>query len=82
VNVATIVSDQTAPDDGEDSIIVTSESELGGNPTPTPSVPDTALVSGPDGAPLSVPIELLVIFFIGSLGALAYANVRTVRRRR
>jgi hypothetical protein len=82
VNVATISSDQTAPDDGEDSIIVTSESELGGNPTPTPSVPNTALVSGPDGAPLSVPIELLVIFFIGSLGALAYANVRTVRGRR
>jgi uncharacterized repeat protein (TIGR01451 family) len=82
VNVATIDSDETAPDDGEDSIIVTSESELGGNPTPTPSVPDTALVSGPAGAPLSVPIELLVIFFTGSLGALAYANVRSVRRRR
>ncbi|HEX2194643.1 MAG TPA: SpaA isopeptide-forming pilin-related protein [Candidatus Limnocylindria bacterium] len=83
VNVATIVSDQTQPDDGEDSIRVTSESELGGNPpTPEPTVPDTALVIRPDGTPISVPLELLVVLFVGSLGALAFANLRAVRRRR
>ena len=82
VNVATIVSDQTPSDDGEDEIRVTSESELGGNPTPTPSVPDTALVIRPDGTPLSIPVELLVVLFLGSLGTLTYANVRAVRRRR
>ena len=36
VNVATIDSNETDPDDGEDSIIVTSESELGGNPPRSP----------------------------------------------
>ncbi|HET6745125.1 MAG TPA: DUF11 domain-containing protein, partial [Candidatus Limnocylindria bacterium] len=82
VNVATIVSNETPEDDGEDSIIVTSESELGGNPTPTPSVPNTALVFGPAGEPISIPVELLAFVFIGSLGALAFANVRATRRRR
>jgi fimbrial isopeptide formation D2 family protein/uncharacterized repeat protein (TIGR01451 family) len=81
VNVATIVSDQTSPDDGEDAITVTSESELGGNPTPEPSVPDTAMVMGPSGTPVSVPVELMLVLFIGSLGALAFANVRAARRR-
>ncbi len=38
--------------------------------------------SGPDGQPVSIPIEFLVFFFIGSLGVLAFANVRAVRRRR
>jgi len=80
--VATIDSNETDPDDGEDSIIVTSESELGGNPTPTPSVPNTALVFGPAGEPISIPVELLAFILFGSLGTLAYANVRTARRRR
>ena len=82
VNVATIVSDQTPEDDGEDEIRVTSESELGGTPTPKPSVPDTALVIGPSSNPISIPVELLVVLFLGSLGGLAFANVRAVRRRR
>jgi uncharacterized repeat protein (TIGR01451 family)/fimbrial isopeptide formation D2 family protein len=82
VNVATIVSDQTPADDGTDSITVTSESEQAGTSTPSPSVPDTALVAGPNGQPLTIPIELMVVFFLGSLGALAFANVRAVRRRR
>jgi fimbrial isopeptide formation D2 family protein/uncharacterized repeat protein (TIGR01451 family) len=82
VNVASIVSDQTPEDDGEDEIRVTSESELGGNPTPTPSVPDTALVVTPDGTPLSIPVELMMVLFLGSLGTLAFANVRAARRRR
>jgi hypothetical protein len=82
VNVATIVSNETPEDDGDDSIIVTSESELGGNPTPKPSVPNTAMVFGPAGEPVSIPVELLAFVFIGSLGALAFANVRAARRRR
>jgi uncharacterized repeat protein (TIGR01451 family) len=82
VNVASIVSNETPKDDGEDSIRVTSESELGGNPTPTPSVPNTAVVFGPDGQPISIPVELLVLVFFGSLGVLAFANVRAVRRGR
>ena len=82
LNVATIVSNETPEDDGEDSIIVTSESELGGNPTPEPSVPNTAIVFGPAGEPVSIPVELLAFVFIGSLGALAFANVRATRRRR
>ena len=61
---------------------MTSESELGGNPTPKPSVPNTALVFGPAGEPVSIPLELLGLVFIGSLGALAFANVRATRRRR
>jgi fimbrial isopeptide formation D2 family protein len=82
VNVASIVSNETPKDDGQDSIRVTSESELGGNPTPTPSVPNTAVVFGPAGQPVQIPIELLMLVFFGSLGALAFANVRAVRRRR
>lgn len=82
VNVATIDSNETLPDDGEDSITVTSESELAGNPTPTPSVPNTALALGTRGEPVSAPIELMVVLFLGSLGTLALANVRAVRRRR
>jgi uncharacterized repeat protein (TIGR01451 family) len=82
LNVATIVSNETPEDDGQDSIVLTSESQLGGNPTPKPSVPNTAVVFGPAGEPISIPVELLAFLFIGSLGTLAYANVRAARRRR
>lgn len=82
LNVATIVSNETPEDDGEDSLRVTSESELGGNPTPTPSIPNTALVLGPAGEPISIPVELLAFVFLGTLGTLAYANARASRRRR
>jgi hypothetical protein len=82
VNVATIDSNETAPDQGQDSIRVTSESELAGTPTPRPSVPNTALVFGPNGEPISIPVELMVVLFLGSLGTLALANVRAARRRR
>jgi len=82
VNVATIVSSETPEDDGEDSILITSESVQAGTSTPKPSVPDTALVPGLDGQPLSIPVELMVFAFLVSLGALAFANVRAVRRRR
>lgn len=82
VNVATIVSNETPEDSGEDSIIVTSESEQAGTSTPKPSVPNTALARGLNGQPLSIPVELMVFLFVASLGALAFANVRAVRRRR
>ncbi|HEX6140261.1 MAG TPA: Ig-like domain-containing protein, partial [Candidatus Limnocylindria bacterium] len=82
VNVATIDSTETAPDSGQDSIRITSESELAGNPTPKPSVPNTALLFGPSGDPIQVPVELLVVLLVGSLGALTFVNVRANRRRR
>jgi len=83
VNVATIVSDQTAPDSGQDSVGVRVIAvPLAGNPTPTPKVPNTALAFGPGGQPTTVPIELLVALFLGSLGGLLFANVRAVQRRR
>jgi hypothetical protein len=83
VNVATIASDQTPEDDGEDSVTVeVVPPPLGGNPTPQPSVPNTAIGVGLDGQPVSVPLELLVALFIGSLGALTLANVKARGGRR
>ena len=82
VNVASIVSHETPKDEGQDSIRVTSESLQGGQSTPKPSVPNTALAFGPAGEPISIPVEFLVVLFLGSLGALAFANVRAARRRR
>ena len=83
VNVAVIDSDDTAPDEGEDSVTVTVEPPVaGGNPTPSPTVPDTAFGIGIGGETVSVPLELLVVAFIGSLGALTLANVRAWNRRR
>ncbi len=79
VNVAVIDSDQTPPDEGQDSVrVVVEPPPLGGTRT---SLPNTATATGIDGVPQTVPIELLVAFFIGSLGALAFANVRSSRRR-
>jgi len=84
VNVAVISSDQTPEDEGQDSVsVVVEPPPLGGNPTPTPRpLPDTAAGFGIDGEPVTVPVELLVAFFIGSLGAMALANVRAARSRR
>ena len=79
VNTATIDSNETAPDTGQDSVRVTVEPPpLGGNPP----LPNTATGFGLNGEPVQVPIELLVAFFIGSLGALALANVKASNRRR
>jgi len=82
-NVATIKSNETAPDTGQDTIR-TSEAPppQAATPTPRPSVPNTAMVPGQNGQPIQIPIEFLVIFFLGSLGALTLANVKAVRRRR
>jgi hypothetical protein len=80
VNVAVIDSNETPPDEGQDSVtVVVVPPPLGG--TPTPRLPNTAVATGIDGMPVTVPIELLVALFIGSLGALAFANVRSSRRR-
>ena len=83
-NVAVIKSDQTPSDEGKDSVRVTViPPPLAGNPPPPPpKVPNTAVAFGPGGQPLNVPIELLVMLFLGSLGGLAFANVRAVQRRR
>ena len=83
VNVAVIDSDETTPDEGEDGITVVVEPPvLGGTPTPRPSLPDTAAGIGPNGEPITVPVELLVALFLGSLGAMALANVKARSRRR
>ncbi|HSK93375.1 MAG TPA: hypothetical protein VLA76_04880, partial [Candidatus Angelobacter sp.] len=84
VNVAVIGSDQTPDDEGSDEVRVTVEQELGGNPTPTPTprLPDTAMGLSPDGRPVTVPVELLVALFLGSLSMLAVANARAVRSSR
>jgi uncharacterized repeat protein (TIGR01451 family) len=82
-NVAVIRSDQSPSDEGRDSVRVTViPPPLAGNPTPTPRVPNTAVAFGPGGQPITVPIELLVVLFLGSLGGLAFANLRAVQRRR
>jgi hypothetical protein len=78
-----ISSDQTPEDDGRDDVrVVVEPPVLGGTPRPRPSVPDTALGFGPSGQPVTVPIELVAVLFVGSLGTLAFANVRAVRQRR
>ena len=85
VNTATIDSNETAPDTGQDSVTVAVVPPvLAGTPPPTPApLPDTATGLGLNGEPITVPIELLVAsFFIGSLGALTLANVKARSRRR
>jgi fimbrial isopeptide formation D2 family protein len=81
VNVAVIDSDETAPDEGEDSVTVEVEPPVSGG-NPTPPLPDTAAGVGLNGEPITVPVELMVAFFLGSLGALALANARSRSRRR
>jgi hypothetical protein len=84
-NVTTIDSAETAPDQGVDSIRVTSDSELASTGTPRPSLPNTALGSSSNGQPLNVPVWLMLLIFAGSLGSLVglgAANLVAVRRRR
>jgi uncharacterized repeat protein (TIGR01451 family) len=81
-NTATIDSNETVPDTGQDGVTVTVvPPPLGGTPTPRP-LPNTATGTGVNGEPVSVPVELLVAFFVGSLGALTLASVRARSRRR
>ena len=85
VNTAVIDSEETEPDEGEDSVTVAAEPPvLGGTPIPAasvPSLPNTAAGIGLSGESVTVPVELLVAFFVGSLGALALANVKARNRR-
>jgi uncharacterized repeat protein (TIGR01451 family) len=82
-NVATIQSNETPADAGQDTIRTTeAPPPQAATPTPRASVPNTAMVLGQNGQPIQIPIEFLVIFFLGSLGALTLANVKAVRRRR
>ena len=78
VNTAVIDSNETAPDDGTDSVSVTVQPPpLGGNPP----LPNTAVATGLSGEPVIVPVGLLVAAFLAMLGTLAFANVRSSRRR-
>jgi Domain of unknown function DUF11 len=82
VNTAVIDSDETPPDNGVDSVTVTVQPPpLGGNPSPTPAVPNTAMGLEIGGTPVTMPIVLVVALLIGSLGAFAFANVRSRRNR-
>jgi hypothetical protein len=75
VNTAVIESDDTPSDDGTDSVTVTEEGELGGNPTPTPAPnPDTAM-----GGPGQLPATLLSLVLLAALSTLVY--VRLARER-
>ena len=59
VNTAVISSDETPEDDGQDSVTVSEEGTLGGNPTPTPgpagpTVPNTAMGPSVDQVPAAL----------------------------
>ena len=81
-NLASIDSDETAPDSGQDSIRTVEQEEQAATGTPQPSVPNTAFAGSRNGQPLNVPIELILLVFLTSLGGLTLANVKAVRRRR
>ncbi len=90
-NVATITDGPCVGDGCVDDSTVTvrvppREGEEGGNPTPTPTpepnLPDTAVGTSIGGEPMNVPVELLALVFIGSLGALALATVKAGEQRR
>jgi hypothetical protein len=53
--------------------------ELGGNPTPAASQPDTAM--GVQGGLSPVPTAAFALILLAALGTLAWANVKTARSR-
>jgi uncharacterized repeat protein (TIGR01451 family) len=79
VNVTTIESNETPPDDGQDSIRIVEEQQGGGTGTPAASIPNTAM-NQPSGGSLAALLFGFVL--MTALGGLAYANVAAVRRRR
>ena len=79
-NVATIVSNETPEDDGEDSVTIVEEQEQGGTGTPQPSIPNTALSLPSQAGPMATLLFGLIL--ISALGGLAFVNVRAARRRR
>ena len=76
VNTAVIVSDETPEDDGEDSVTVTDEDTLGGNPTPTPAptVPNTAMDGVEQG-----PAMLLSLLLLAGLGTMLFVRLQRQR---
>jgi uncharacterized repeat protein (TIGR01451 family) len=80
LNVATIDSDETESDKGEDSIRIVEDQELGGTSTPQPSLPSTAMSLPSNAGGLAA--ILFGAILIAALGGLAYVNVTAVRRRR
>ena len=76
-NVAVIDSEETEPDDGQDSVTVTAGGQQGGNPTPTPEVPDTAMDSV--GQLVQLPVTWLSVAFLGAVMMLLGA--RLMQRR-
>jgi prealbumin domain-containing protein/uncharacterized protein DUF11 len=78
LNTAVIQSDQTEPDDGQDSVIAGSEGQAGGNPTPTPTVPDTAM-NDAIGQVVQMPVAWISLAFIGAVALLF--GVRLAQRR-
>ena len=77
VNTAVIVSDETPEDNGQDSVTVTDEDTLGGNPTPTPAptVPNTAM----GGSVVQVPATLLSLLLLAGLGTMLYLRLSRQR---
>jgi hypothetical protein len=57
----------------------TEGSVQGGNPTPEPSQPDTAM--GVQGGPSPIPTIAFALILLAALGTLAWANIKTARSR-
>ena len=74
-------ANETPQDEEQGSVRTPREGELGGNPTPRPLLPDTAVGIGLAGQPITVPTALLVAFFLGSLAAVALAKKPSNHRR-
>lgn len=77
-NVAVIDSDQTEADEGEDSVTVTVGGQAGGNPTPSPDVPDTAMGETFEQV-VQLPATWASVAFLGAVALLL--GVRLARRR-
>lgn len=83
VNLATIDSNETTPDTGQDQVTVTRQSTAGGNPpvresTLAAAVPNTAM-----DAPMNqLPVVFLALLTLGSLGYLGRRNLIGIRNRR
>jgi hypothetical protein len=67
------------PPDGGEGTPTPEGSQAGGTGTPAASVPSAAMDPLPGGGPVATLIFATIL--LGSLGALAYANVAAVRRR-
>ena len=78
VNTAVISSDETEPDEGQDSVTAGSEGQAGGNPTPTPSVPDTAMNEA-IGQVVQMPVAWISLAFLGAVALLF--GIRLAQRR-